>query len=90
MRCAGGNYSAETEDQEKLNALKGEVKLAVMKGDTIYPDVLACSLYETKPVHIILTVADNVKWNPIKKKVYSKIEKKTVDIKFHRLNVIHK
>ena len=89
MRCAGGNYSAETEDQEKLNALKGEVKLAVMKGDTIYPDVLACSLYDTHLVHSISTVADNVQCNTIKNKVYSKTEKKNMDMSFHHLNVIH-
>ena len=60
-----------------------------MKGDTTCTYVLACGIYDTKPVHIILTVADNVKWNTIKKKVYSKIEKNTVDMIFHPLNVIH-
>ena len=40
-------------------------------------------------MQIISNVADNVKWTPTKKKIYSKIEKKTVDMKFHRLNVIH-
>ena len=38
-----------------------EVKVVVMKGDATSPDVLACSLYDTNPVHIISTVADNVK-----------------------------
>ena len=37
----------------------------------------------------ISTVAENFKWTPIKKKVHSKIDKKTVDMTFHRLNVIH-
>ena len=60
-----------------------------MKGDTTCPDVLVCSIYATNIVHIISTVDYNVKWTPIKKKCYSKIEKKTVDIKFHRLNIIH-
>ena len=60
-----------------------------MKDDTSCPDVLACSLYDTKPVHIISTVADNIKWNPINKKFYIKIEKKSVDMTFHCLNVIH-
>ena len=40
-------------------------------------------------MHIISPVAYNVKWNPIQKKVYSKIEKKNVDMIFHSLNVIH-
>ena len=49
----------------------GEVKVAVMKGDATCTNVLACSLYDTKTVKIISTVADNVKWTPIKNKGYS-------------------
>ena len=64
--------------------------MTVTKGDAIFTDVLACSIYDTKPVQIMSTVADNSKCNPIKKKVRSKIEKKTVDTTFHCLNVIHK
>ena len=60
-----------------------------MKGDTKFPDVLACSIYDTNTVHIISTVAENFKWTPIKKKVYYKIEKNTVDMTFHRLNIIY-
>ena len=67
----------------------GEVKLAVMKGDTTCPDVISCSIYANNPVHIISTVADNFKWNPIKKKFYIKTEKNTVDMKFHCINVIY-
>ena len=63
--------------------------MAVMKGDATCPDVLACSLFDTNPVHIISSVDENFKWTPINKKVYSKIEKKTLDMKFHCLNVIH-
>ena len=69
--------------------MRGEVKLAGMKGDETCPDVILCGLYDTKTVHIISTVVENFKWTPIKKKFYSKIEKKTVDITFHSLNVIH-
>ena len=80
----------EVKIKKKQDKVRGEVKLAVMEGDATCPDVLACSIYDTKPVQIISTVDDNVKWNPTKKKVYSKIEKKTVDMTFHRLNDIHK
>ena len=69
--------------------MRGEVKVAVMKGDATFPDFLACSIYYTKLVHIISTVAGNVNWTPTKNKFYSKIDKKTVDMRFHRLNVIH-
>ena len=59
-----------------------------MKCNAKFPDVLACSIYDKKTVHIISTVADNVKWTPIKNKVYRRIEKNTVDMEFHTLNVI--
>ena len=75
--------------KKKQDEVRGEVKVAVTKGGATCTYVLACSLYDTNPVHIISTMADNVKWNTIKKKVYSKIEKKTVDMTFHRINVIH-
>ena len=67
----------------------GEVKLAVMKGDATCPDVLTCIIYGTNTVHILSTMAGNVMWNPINKKVYSIIEKNTVDMTFHRLNIIY-
>ena len=70
--------------------MRGEVKVSVMKGDATCTYVLACSMYDTNPVHIISTVSDNVNWTPTNNKVYSKIEKKTVDMTFHRLNDIHK
>ena len=69
--------------------MRGEVKVEVMKGDTICSDVRVCSLYDTKLVHMISTLYRNVKWTPTKNKFYIKTDKKTVDIKFHRLNVIH-
>ena len=63
--------------------------MVVMKGDATCPDVLAFSLYDTNPVHIISTVDDNFKCTPTKNKFYIKTDKKIVDMKFHRLNVIH-
>ena len=63
--------------------------MAVMKGDTTCIDVLACIIYDINTVHNISTVSDNVKWNPVRKNVSSKIEKKTVNMKFHGLNIIH-
>ena len=60
-----------------------------MKGDATCTDVLACSLYYKNIVHIVLTVSENVKYNTIRNKVHSKIEKKTKDITFNHLNVIH-
>ena len=37
----------------KQYKVRVEVKVVVIKGDAKCPDVLACSLYDTNPVHII-------------------------------------
>ena len=63
--------------------------MAVMKGDATCPDMLACSIYDTNTVYIISTVAENTRWTPIKNKFYSKTERKTVEMKFRSINVIH-
>ena len=63
--------------------------MAVMKGDETCLDMLACGIYVINTVHIISIVAEIVKCTPTKKKFYSKIEKKTVEMTFHCLNVIH-
>ena len=43
----------EVKSKGKQYEVRGAVKVAVMKGDATCPDVLACSLYDTNPVHII-------------------------------------
>ena len=79
----------EVNSQRKQDEIRREVKVVVMKGDTTFTYVLACSICDTNPVHIISTVVNNVKSTTTKKKFYSKIEKKNMDITFHCLNVIH-
>ena len=74
---------------KKQDEVIGKVKVAVMKCDAKFTDAIACIIYDTKTVHIISTVYDNFKWSTTKKKVYSKIKKKTVVMKFNCLNVIH-
>ena len=39
--------------KKKYVETRGEVKLAVIKGDATYPNVIPCSLYDTNPVRII-------------------------------------
>ena len=46
-------------------------------------------MYDTNIVHIISNVAENVQWTSTNNKFYSKTDKKTVDMQFHHLNVIH-
>ena len=89
-RCVPeGIIQQEVDRNKKQDKLKGEGKLVVMKGDVTCPDVLVCSIYVIKPLHINSTVSDIFKWTLIKKKFCIKIENNTVDMTFHRLNVIH-
>ena len=43
----------EVKIKKKQDKVRGEVKVVVMKGDAICPDMLVYSLYDTNPVHII-------------------------------------
>ena len=42
--------------KKKQDEARGEVKVAVMKGDTTCPDMLVCILFEKNLVHIISPV----------------------------------
>ena len=66
----------EVKSKKKQDEVRGEVKLVVMKGDAKCPDVLAFSIYEKRPVHIISDVADNVKWTPIRRNYIVKLRRR--------------
>ena len=49
---------------QKLNAAKvrGTTKAIVLKGDLLCENLVAASVYDTKPVHFLSMVCDNIKW----------------------------
>ena len=51
------------------------------------PDALCCSVYDTKPVHILSTAAETIEWILKQRKVWSAEEKETVLMNFLRLNL---
>ena len=62
------------------------MKVAVLKGDSQCPDLVATSVYDTKPVHFLSMSAESIKW--IKKRdVYDKVKKGIVNAEFLRLNI---
>jgi len=62
------------ETTDILNArARGIVKAAVLKGDPQVKDMIAFSVYDTKPVHFISTAATSLKWIKKKKLVYNKV-----------------
>ena len=51
--------------------MRGTVKAAVLKGDKECPDLVASSVYDTKPVHFLLMVCESLKWVVKEKDVYN-------------------
>ena len=78
----------EEKNKDLAEKLRGTTKAAKLAHNPGCPDVLAVSMYDTKPVHILSTVAESVEWMVKQKKVWSATEKKKSLMKFLRLNVI--
>jgi len=52
----------EGTNKKACQELRGTVLAAVLKGDDGNPNLLACSIYDTKPVHILSSANVDVKW----------------------------
>ena len=68
--------------------LRGTLKAALLKGDDTTPKILSCSIYDTKPVHIITSANTDIKWVVKSKKIWDKSQKQSRDVRFMRLNLI--
>jgi len=53
-----------------VEAARSTVKAAVLKGDPGCPNVVAYSVYDTKPVHVVSTACTNLKWREREKLIY--------------------
>ena len=69
-------------------ALSGTTKAAVLNNCEDCPNLLAVSVYDTKPVHILSMVSGSVKWIQKKRKIWDARHKEARLIGFLRLNVI--
>ena len=52
----------EEKSRARQIAVRGTVKAAVLKGDKDCPDLVACSVYDTKPVHYLSMVSEKLQW----------------------------
>jgi hypothetical protein len=52
-------------------AVRGTVKTAVLLGDLACPALLATSVYDTKPVHFLSMVSENIKWMVKERQVFN-------------------
>ena len=76
-------------DMKKSKLLHGTTKCAVLVDDPLCPDLLCCSIYDTKPVHFLSTCATQVDWKEMIRDVFDSAARKTVPMKYLRLNLIH-
>jgi len=63
-------------------AVRGKTKAAVLEGDPDCTDLVAFSVYDTKPVHFLSTACTTLQWKEITKKVYDKDAGMNVAMKF--------
>ncbi len=84
---AGIIQKVET-DPKAADRLRGTTKAAVLRNVTECPNLIACSVYDTKPVHMLSTVAETIEWEEKKRRVWSYELKRHVQMGYLRLNLI--
>ena len=79
----------EEKSKRGQEQVKGTVKAAWLKADSnACPPILACLIYDTKPVHFISTVASSIEWVKKQRTVFNTTIQQKTKIIFPRLNII--
>ena len=65
------------------------MKAAVLNGDNECPDLVASSVYDTKPVHYLSMSCEELKWQVNTKAVFNVNTGKMEQLRFLRMNHIH-
>ena len=55
-------FQEEQKSRKKQLEVRGTTKLAIMKVDPKCPDLIATSVYDTKPVHYLRMSSEKLKW----------------------------
>ena len=66
-------------------AVRGTVKAAVVEGDDKIKDLIASSVYDTKPVHYLSMVCEAIKWIIMKKDVFNVDTDTVEELQFLRM-----
>jgi hypothetical protein len=82
------NIQKEEKNKDQSEKLGGTTKAARLVRLPGCPNVLAVSMYDTKPVHLLSMAAEMVEWIVKEKKVWSATTNNKSLIKFLHLNVI--
>ena len=74
----------QDEKQTKVEQVKGRgtVKAAKLTGDPGCPNLIAVSLYNTKPVHFFSAALDSIKWIEQKREVWDNSKRRCVSSSF--------
>lgn len=77
----------EQKSQKDQRKTRGTVKAAVLVGDDKCPNLIAASVYDTKPVHFLSMSCEEIKWIEKVRQVFN-VDSGVVEfMKFLRLNV---
>ena len=74
----------EVTGDRNLERVRGTVKAAVLKEDGKVKDLVAFSVFDSKPVHFLSTAATSLKWKKKVKKVYDSSTNQMQKIEFLR------
>ena len=93
MRTSGRGFPPSVKQDEEKNAnkadaLKGTTKAAILKNSADTPDMIAVSVYDNKPVHLMSTVCEKVEWVEKKRKVWCAAARANQMMSHMRLNLI--
>ena len=70
--------------------VRGTGKAAVLEGDRSCPNLLASSVYNTKPVHYLSIATDKLQRTEVSKPVYNVDSGEVEYLRILRMNTIHK
>ena len=69
--------------------VRGTDRDAILEGDDACPNLVACSIYNTKPVHYLIIVCDTIKWVVMEKPCFNVETGMIETLIFLRMNTIH-
>jgi hypothetical protein len=75
-------------DPAKAEKRRGETHAAIYENDPNCHNLIAASVYDTKPVHMISTIAETVDWKVMQRKVWLPTQNSMVWMKYLRLGMI--
>ena len=78
----------EEKNVKEAQKLRGRTAAAKLVNAGDCPDLFACSVYDTKPVHMLSTVEESMYWVVKKRKVWSVVHRQIREMGYLRLNFI--